>query len=93
MFGKPQWFRPKRFGWGLTPITWQGWVYALVAAGLLALPFVFLVSRGQAIEAVIWLSAGIAVLVWDAKQILTALGHTGGCCRRTPAPPAEPPAE
>jgi len=21
-----QWFGPKRFGWGWSPVTWQGWV-------------------------------------------------------------------
>jgi hypothetical protein len=25
MAGRP-WFEPKRYGWGLTPISWQGWV-------------------------------------------------------------------
>jgi hypothetical protein len=31
MFGKPQWFaRRKYLGWGLMPITWQGWAYTLV---------------------------------------------------------------
>lgn len=30
MIGKPQWFiRRKYTGWGLTPKTWQGWVYIL----------------------------------------------------------------
>ena len=36
MFGKPHWFRKKKIGWGLTPITFRGWVYAvtwLTAAG------------------------------------------------------------
>lgn len=23
------WFRPKRFGWGVTPATWQGWLATL----------------------------------------------------------------
>ena len=32
MFGKPNWFRPKTFGWGLTPITWQGWAYTAAGA-------------------------------------------------------------
>ncbi len=27
------WFRPKRFGWGAVPVTWQGW---LLTAALLA---------------------------------------------------------
>lgn len=29
------WFGPKRFGWGLSPKTWQGWVSVLVYAGLM----------------------------------------------------------
>ena len=24
MFGKPEWFREKTWGWGLTPTKWQG---------------------------------------------------------------------
>ncbi len=28
MFGKPQWFRRRKYGgWGLFPATWQGWAY------------------------------------------------------------------
>jgi hypothetical protein len=23
------WFRPKRYGWGATPVTWQGWAVTL----------------------------------------------------------------
>jgi hypothetical protein len=31
MFGKPQWFaRRKYLGWGVMPITWQGWAYTFV---------------------------------------------------------------
>ncbi|MDH4744611.1 hypothetical protein OMP43_11340 [Sphingomonas sp. CBMAI 2297] len=32
------WFRPKRFGFGATPVTWQGWAATLAfgaAAGLI----------------------------------------------------------
>jgi hypothetical protein len=28
------WFGPKRFGWGWTPITWEGWLSVLVWIGL-----------------------------------------------------------
>jgi hypothetical protein len=34
------WFGPKRYGWGLTPISWQGWVLTasyVVAVFLLAI--------------------------------------------------------
>jgi hypothetical protein len=44
MIGKPEWFgRRKYSGWGITPKTWQGWVYiaAIIApiAIFQALPF------------------------------------------------------
>jgi len=25
----PEWFRPKRYGLGATPVTWQGWALVL----------------------------------------------------------------
>jgi hypothetical protein len=28
--GKRPWFGPKRFGWGYSPKTWQGWAILLV---------------------------------------------------------------
>ena len=34
------WFKPKRFGYGWTPASWQGWAVTLV---LLFLPFVLIV--------------------------------------------------
>jgi hypothetical protein len=29
------WFRPKKFGYGATPVTWQGWT--VVAVGVIAI--------------------------------------------------------
>ena len=35
MIGKPEWFQRRKYtGWGLTPATWQGWVYILVLIGI-----------------------------------------------------------
>lgn len=31
------WFRPKRLGWGATPVTWQGWLLTLAFVVLAAL--------------------------------------------------------
>jgi hypothetical protein len=38
------WFRPKRFGWGVSPASWQGWVATLVAVGL-SVAIAFLAKR------------------------------------------------
>lgn len=74
MFGKPQWFRPKKIGWGLVPVTWQGWGYSAAWAGSIATPFLLLVSRDQPLEALTWLGVGIGGLAWDVRQIRTAMG-------------------
>ena len=73
MFGKPTWFRPKVFGWGLVPISWQGWLYTLSWLGVLLLPFFLLLRREQPMEATIWLAVTIGALVWDTRLILRAM--------------------
>jgi hypothetical protein len=31
MIGNPKWFCTRKYtGWGLTPITWQGWLYVII---------------------------------------------------------------
>ncbi|HXK38308.1 MAG TPA: hypothetical protein VJ579_04550 [Candidatus Paceibacterota bacterium] len=41
-FIKPEWFRRRKYsGWGVTPITWQGWLTTLV----LVSPLVYFSSR------------------------------------------------
>ena len=70
MFGKPQWFRPKAIGWGLIPVSWQGWFYAGGWAGAISLPFLLLIARHQPLEAMAWLTLGIGALVGDVWQIL-----------------------
>ena len=39
MIGKTEWFRPRKYGgWGLTPATWQGWLYiGLFVAGMMVI--------------------------------------------------------
>jgi len=70
MFGKPQWFRPKTIGWGLVPITWQGWLYTGGWGGAIALPFLLLIARHQPVEAAAWMALGIGGLTCDVWQIL-----------------------
>ena len=73
MFGKPNWFRSKAFGWGLTPITWQGWAYTAVWGGLLVAPFWLFITSHRELEAVVWLVCGSGLLIYDVRSILTAM--------------------
>ena len=62
MNGEP-WFRPKRYGYGATPINWQGWTFtgAMVAL-LIALRLILLPA-----DAAVF---GLVVLVWLAALLI-----------------------
>jgi len=73
MFGKPEWFRKKKVGWGLTPITWQGWVYTFTWAIVMVAPFLALLATRGAPEAGLWLTGSVAFLMWDVRKILQVM--------------------
>lgn len=70
MIGKKDWFVRKTFGWGITPVTWQGWVYTLVfVAGIILIVHApaawFIHPRDRWIVEAVW--AGL--LLADAIHI------------------------
>lgn len=69
MFGNPAWFRPKTVGWGLTPISWQGWAYALAWIGVIGLPFVGMLWGEMAPQALVWLGVMTGGLIYDVREI------------------------
>ncbi len=73
MFGKPEWFKKKTFGWGVTPISWQGWLYTGVWVTAIFLPFLFFLFARGPVESTVWLFAGIGALIWDVRAILNAM--------------------
>ena len=90
MFGKPNWFVPKTFGWGLNPVTWQGWAYMLGWVGVMVVPFVVLLTREsqggglKVVEASIWLVATMSAMIYDVYLILGQI-RGGGKKSETPA--------
>ncbi|HVJ02329.1 MAG TPA: hypothetical protein VM662_09115 [Sphingomonas sp.] len=59
------WFRPKRFGWGATPASWQGWVATVVMVVLAALLGNAAEHRGPVWLVLLFpLLAGFIWLVW-----------------------------
>ena len=70
VFGKPEWFRPKRRGWGLTPVTWQGWVYTASWSAAIVTPYLYLIMNYQLPEALAWIAVSLGALLWDVVQVL-----------------------
>ena len=55
------WFKPKRFGYGATPITWEGWAVVIVF-------IIYIISLSSLIKedvnrGILYLSVGI-VAIW-----------------------------
>jgi len=51
------WFRPKRYGYGATPTTWEGWVVTIAAPAIV-------VGSVVAMNAVVDRSDFVAWMVW-----------------------------
>jgi hypothetical protein len=64
------WFRPKRYGYGATPVTWQGWALVGVAVAVIAAAAVLVHPHGgQGLR--IWFEFfGIEVLVLAALWVI-----------------------
>jgi hypothetical protein len=60
MAGRP-WFRPRRFGWGLAPASWEGW--ALTGAYVLAV-FVLARTLATAQPWIFWTLLAFAALAY-----------------------------
>ncbi len=69
MFGNSAWFRTKKIGWGIRPISWQGWLYAIVWAAVIGLPFIGLLLSHLWFESLIWAAIMMGALVWDVRQV------------------------
>lgn len=72
------WFKAKRYGWGWTPVTWQGWVVTLM--------FILVVIATHYLYSMLPLSEG----EFNAVFLSTIAGHTFvliGICAYKGEPP------
>jgi hypothetical protein len=64
------WFKAKRFGWGWTPATWQGWlILAGFVAGIAASAFAIL-GAGQVVTVHQWMAFYAAIAVESLSLIV-----------------------
>ncbi len=68
------WFRPKRYGYGATPITWEGWAVVLIFAALMAASVIVMNWFAGAANVSVWLiwatvvAAGVLWLVQFSRR-------------------------
>ena len=59
------WFRPKYFGYGATPVTWQGWLASLVVV-LVSLPIAFIAAQRN-LTYLVLLVPVLAIFMWVCR--------------------------
>lgn len=72
MIGRPEWFQRRKYGgWGITPKTWQGWIYIAI----IFIPFaVFQMIPFWDAQLRIYVTIGwLAFLIIDASHIMINL--------------------
>ncbi len=67
----PVWFGPGRFGWGLWPLTWQGWLVVAVCVAAFAASAHFLSGP------VGWIAQGASILAFVVIGYLTTAKGAG----------------
>jgi hypothetical protein len=68
------WFRPKQYGYGATPVTWEGWVFTLVVAVLIAAMSSYVFGRGAppgAMAIVVWAVVVVAIIAGTVRVART----------------------
>jgi len=80
MIGKPVWFQRRKYGgWGLSPKTWQGWVYTVVIvvpfAVFQALPF--WPTEIRQVATIIW----VALISLDVLHIMANMNSDERECK------------
>ncbi len=52
------WFKPKRYGYGATPVTWEGWAFTGLVVAILAGSGLLLLGNGRAPDLTMRLGLG-----------------------------------
>jgi hypothetical protein len=61
------WFRPKSYGYGATPITWEGWVVTLAVAAVFGGSIVvmnLLVGPSNVVAWLVWAAVIASLILW-----------------------------
>ena len=72
------WFKPKRYGYGATPVTWEGWAVSIAVGAVVAGSVVAMnawVGRSDFVAWMVWAAVIAGVTYWFVR---TARNRTDG---------------
>jgi hypothetical protein len=75
------WFKPRRHGYGATPVTWQGWVVALAAVAVMALASLLILIDPENVSPARWIAYAATIGITVAAVWVIAERKTDGVWR------------
>jgi hypothetical protein len=72
------WFKPKRYGFGATPSTWQGWALGAAYVATVVVASAIFLPRGSAASIGDWLSWVVVVALATAVTVAVSYRKTEG---------------
>jgi hypothetical protein len=73
------WFKPRRYGYGATPVTWEGWVLVAIYVAVILTCVAALTSRGQTLSG--WLMSVVVIVAATVAMIVIGVKKTDGAWR------------
>jgi MFS superfamily sulfate permease-like transporter len=70
------WFKPKTYGYGATPVTWEGWLVVALYTAAVLICCAILTTRGNTFSH--WLSAMVVIVVATVAVIWISVKKTDG---------------
>jgi hypothetical protein len=71
------WFRPKRYGYGATPVTWQGWALTLGTLAVVIGATVTMTTRSAA-DPLFWFALAVEIAAVIALIAIGRIKTEGG---------------
>lgn len=71
MIARPEWFTRRKYGgWGLTPKTWQGWVYIAI---VIAIPLILTLLASDTKMLIIFIGVWMILLAVDTIPVMIGI--------------------
>ena len=75
------WFKPKRYGYGATPVSWEGWAVTGAGLAIIVIASLLLVSDRSGVEPGNWVAFGAVVITTVALLSIISARKTDGMWR------------
>ena len=72
------WFRPRRYGFGATPVTWEGWALTVAVAAIVAISVVAMNLLADRANFAVWIAWAVTVAAVVVSFVRISRQRTDG---------------